>query len=63
MMRNIYTVAGITCRGHGCDWKLYARLIVIVLRMYTKIFCGGGGWHNIMICKEYAIKMIESLLI
>ena len=43
ILRNIPTVVGITRRGHGCECRIYARLIVIDLCIGTKSCCGRGG--------------------
>lgn len=37
---NIPTAVDIRRRRHGCNYIVYARLVVIDLRIGTKLFCG-----------------------
>ena len=42
ILSNIPTVFGIMCRGHSCEFVIYARLTVINLGIYTKKIGGEG---------------------
>ena len=41
--RNIPIVFSIACERHGCERRIYARLVGIDWLMGTKYWCGGGG--------------------
>ena len=39
----IPTIIGITHKGHGCECRIYTRLIEIYIHIGHKYFFGGGG--------------------
>ena len=59
----IPTAVGIMIRGHGYKCGIYEHSVVINIHIYTKIFCGGGGWCEKSSRKEDVIKVIEWSLV
>ena len=47
ILRNIPTIVGITCRGHGCEYGIYVQLILIDKHIGNTFYCGGGVKLNI----------------
>ena len=43
IMNNINISVRITDKRHGCMYRVYARLIGIILLIYTKLLCFGSG--------------------
>ena len=43
VQKNIPTVVGITCKGHGCEFVIYVQLVSINWHIGTIYFRGGGG--------------------
>ena len=63
ILRNIPTVIGIMNMGNSLKCRIYARFIIIDIHIYTKTFCGGGGWQKRMTREEDVVEAIKWSLV